>query len=267
MATGHPLTADEHARILALHRDGWRVSAIAVAVGCSTRAVYQLLSDARIGGGRVRAVRALVKNLAAGGDGIVPPTEALPVSVVVNRYLADESLKSLADSYQVSPRAIRHLLQQAGVTIRPHRRLSPVPRPWTAEERERCVRLRAQGLDMATIGLMVNRSTRAVSTWLQEHNRPTHSARMAARARRRRGELLPEELPPETVIEALCAGWLAGRGIAAMAREHGIPSAIVSGTLKRSGLHVPRGGPNPNRRDLQEILTEIPKVSPGGTPA
>lgn len=268
MATGHPLTPGDHARILALHRGGWRVSEIAAAVGCSARAVYQLLSDARISSGRVSAVRALVNHLKAGGDGLVPPPTALPVAVVVNRYLAEESLHSLANSYQVSTRMIRRTLQEAGVTIRPHRRLCPGgPRPWSPEERARCLRLRAQGLDMATIGLMVNRSTRAVSSRLQEHDRPTHATRMAARARRRRGELLPEEVPPESVIEALCSGWLRGLGIAAMAREHRIPAAIVSGTLKRAGISVPRGGPNPNRRDHQGIRNELPTLNAGGTPA
>lgn len=257
MATGHPLTPDEQARILALHSQGRRVSAIAAAVGCSTRAVYQLVSDARIGGGRVSAVRALVNNLKAGGDGLVPAKAPLPAAAVVSRYLADESLKSLARAYRVSNGVIRRLLEEAGVTIRPRRRLSPAGnRRWTVEG-PRCLQLRAQGLDHATIGLMVNRSTRAVQTWLEEHDRPTQAARMAARARRRRGELLPEELPAEDVIEALRLGWLNGRGVAVMAKELGIPAAIVSGTLKRSGIVVSRGGP---RRDRQGTRVEIPTL-------
>lgn len=240
MPTGHSLTPADHAQMLALHRQGAPVKAIAKAVGCSPQAVYKLLADARISAGRVRQLRSLVNNLRAGGDGMVPPPVRLPVQTVVHRYLADESLKSLARSYRVSQRTIRQLLVRAGVTIRARRHRVPVGRRrWTPQEGARALRLRAQGLDMATIGLMINRSTRAVSTWLQEHNRPTQAERMAARARRRRGELLPEELPQPEVIKALCTGWLRdGRSVAALAREHGIPSAIVSGILKRRGLAV-----------------------------
>jgi DNA-binding CsgD family transcriptional regulator len=267
--SGHPLTTAEQARILALHQQGRRVSAIAAAIGCSPRPIYQLISDARVGGGRVEAVRALVNNLKRGGDGMVPPAVQLPIPVVVNRYLADESLKSLGRAYGVSVREIRRLLQSAGVTIRPHRRLSPVGgRPWTVDGPE-CLRLRAQGLDHATIGLRLNRTTRAVSSWLQEQDRPRQAARMAARARRRRGDLLPEELPAEHVMEALRLGWLEGSSIAAMAREHRIPAAIVSGVLKRAGFRIPPGGPNPNRRvqHHEHLPVQISTLRAGGTSA
>lgn len=179
MPTGHRLTAEDHARMLALHRQGAPVKAIAAAVGCSPQAVYKLLADARISAGRVRQLRALVNNLQAGGDGMVPPPVCLPVQTVVHRYLADESLKSLARSYRVSPRTIRQLLVGAGVTIRPRRHRVPVGlRRWTPQEGARALRLRAQGRDMATIGLMLNRSTKAVSLWLQRHRQevPTFPA-------------------------------------------------------------------------------------------
>lgn len=177
MATGHPLPSTAHVRMLALHRQGMAVTAIATAVGCSPQAVYSLLADARISAGRVRELRALVNNLRAGGDGLVPPPVALPVEMVVNRYLADESLKSLARSYGVSQRTIRQLLEGAGVTIRARRHRVPVAsRPWTPEEGARALRLRAQGRDMATIGLMLNRSTKATSLWLQRHNRANQVA-------------------------------------------------------------------------------------------
>lgn len=170
MPTGHRLTDEDHARMLALHRQGAPVKAIAKAVGCSPQAVYKLLADARISAGRIRQMRALVNNLQAGGDGMVPPPVRLPVHTVVHRYLADESLKSLARSYRVSPRTIRQLLVAAGVTIRPRRQRVPVGlRRWTPQESARALRLRAQGRDMATIGLMLNRTTKAVSLWLQRH--------------------------------------------------------------------------------------------------
>lgn len=170
MPTGHPLTPADHAQMLALHRQGAPVKAIAQAMGCSPQAVYTLLADARVSAGRVRQLRALVNNLKAGGDGMVPPPVRLPVQTVVNRYLADESLKSLARSYRVSPQTIRQLLVGAGVTIRPRRHRVPVGlRRWTPQEGARALRLRAQGRDMATIGLMLNRSTKAVSLWLQRH--------------------------------------------------------------------------------------------------
>jgi hypothetical protein len=170
MPTGHRLTAEDHARMLALHRQGAPVKAIAAAVGCSPQAVYKLLADARISAGRVRQLRALVNNLQAGGDGMVPPPVRLPVQTVVHRYLADESLKSLARFYRVSRRTIRQLLVSADVTIRPRRHRVPVGlRRWTPQEGARALRLRAQGRDMATIGLMLNRSTKAVSLWLQRH--------------------------------------------------------------------------------------------------
>jgi hypothetical protein len=170
MPTGHPLSPADHAQMLALHRQGAPVKAIAAAVGCSPQAVYKLLADARISAGRVRQLRALVCNLKAGGDGMVPPPVRLPTETVVQRYLADESLKSLARSYRVPQRKIRQLLIAAGVTIRPRRHRVPAGlRPWTPEEGTTALRLRAQGRDMATIGLMLNRSTKATSLWLQRH--------------------------------------------------------------------------------------------------
>jgi hypothetical protein len=170
MAIGHPLTRADHAQILELHRQGAPAKAVAAAVGCSTQAVYALLADVRISAGRVRQLRALVCNLQAGGDGMLPPPVRLPTETVVQRYLADESIKSLARSYRQSQRRIRQLLIAAGVTIRPRRRRVPVGlRPWTPEEGATALRLRAQGRDMATIGLMLNRSTKATSVWLQRH--------------------------------------------------------------------------------------------------
>lgn len=174
MAKGRPLTRYHHARMLELHRQGVPVKAIAAAVGCSQQAVYQLLADARISSGRVRQLRGLVNNLKAGGDGMVPPPVRLPVQTVVNRYLADESLKSLAHSYRVSLQTIQQLLVAAGVTIRPRRHRVPVGcRRWTPQEGAKARRLRAQGRDMATIGLMLNRTTKAVSLWLQRHRQET----------------------------------------------------------------------------------------------
>lgn len=170
MPTGHRLKDEDLVRMLALHRQGAHVKAIAAAMGCSSQAVYQVLADARISGGRVRQLRALVNNLQAGGDGMVPAPIRLPVQTVVHRYLADESMKSLALSYGVSQPTIRKLLDGAGVTIRARRHRVPAGfRPWTPEEGARALRLRAQGLDMATIGLMLNRTTKATSLWLQRH--------------------------------------------------------------------------------------------------
>jgi hypothetical protein len=259
MPKGRPLTRADHGRVQNLRQQGLSVVAIATAVGCSPRAVYQVLHDARIASGRVCEARALVRNLSAGGDGFVPQQQALPAALVVNRYLAEESIRSLAASFHVPPRRIRQLLEDSGVTVRAHRRCLPkTPQPWTPQEVARCVRLRAQGHDMATIGVMVNRSDRAVASQLQEHARPTQAARMAARARRRRGELLPEELPSEQMIKAVCRGWLEGRAIAVLAKEHRLPSAIVSGLLKRAGISVPAGGPNPNRSNLQGLAMSNP---------
>jgi uncharacterized protein (DUF433 family) len=179
MAKGRPLTRYHHAQILALHRQGMPVKAIAAAVSCSSRAVYQLLIDARINGGWVKQRRALVNMLQAGGDGLLPPQVVLPVETVVNRYLADESIKSIAGCYRVSQQRIRRLLVEAGVTIRARRHRVPVAlRRWTAEEGARALRLRAEGRDMATIGLMLNRSTWAVRSWLKEHDRSTRADRM-----------------------------------------------------------------------------------------
>ena len=261
MPKGRPLSQADHGRIQELRQEGLSVVAIATAVGCSPRAIYRLLEDARIAPGRVRELRALVRNLSAGGEGIVPERQALPAALIVNRYLAEESIRSLAASFRVPPGRIRQLLVDSGVTIRAHRRCLPgAPQPWTPQEVARCVRLRAQGHDMTTIGLMVNRSHRAVASKLQEHARPTQAARMAVRARRRRGELLPGEIPPEPVIEAVRRGWLEGRGVAVLAMELQIPSAIVSGVLKREGISVPAGGPNPNRRALQGAASAIPTL-------
>jgi hypothetical protein len=83
---------------------------------------------------------------------------------------------------------------------------------------------------------------------------------MAERARRRRGELLPEEVPSIRVLDQLRRGWLEGRTVAAMAKEFDIPSAIVSGALKRFGIVV-RRGPNPNR--LRQAAASLP---PRGMP-
>jgi hypothetical protein len=261
MPKGHPLSRADHGRIQELRQQGLSVVAIATTVGCSPRTAYQLLEDARIAPGRVRELRALVRNLSAGGEGIVPERHALPKALIVNRYLAEESIRSLAQSFRVAPGRIRQLLEDSGVTIRANRHCLPrAPQPWTPQEIARCVRLRAQGHDMATIGLMVNRSRLAVASQLQEQARPTQAARMAARARRRRGDLLAAELPPEQVIEAVRRGWLEGRSIAVLARELQIPSAIVSGLLKRLGISVPAGGPNPNRSSLQGAANAIPTL-------
>ena len=93
--------------------------------------------------------------------------------------MADESLISLARFYRVSPRTIRQLLVAAGVTIRAHRLRVPVGlRRWTPQEGARALRLRAQGRDMATIGLMLNRSTKATSLWLQRHRREAPTLRL-----------------------------------------------------------------------------------------
>jgi hypothetical protein len=181
MAKGRPLTRYHHFRMLDLHRQGVPVKAIAAAVGCSHQAVYQLLADARINGGWVRQRRALVNNLQAGGDGLVRPAVPLPVQMVVNRYLADASIKSIATCYGVSPQRIRKLLVEAGVTIRARRHRVPVAlRRWTAEEGARALRLRAEGRDMATIGLMLNRSTWAVRSWLKEHARRCEANHISA---------------------------------------------------------------------------------------
>lgn len=252
MAKGYPLTPAEHGRIQFLHQQGVVPREIAAAMGCSPRAVHQSLADARIGRGRVGEVRALVNNLRAGGDGTVPPRHPLPVEVVVNRYMAGESIRSLAGSYQVSLGQIRQLLSQADVTIAGKRhRLFRNGQPWGEEEGATALRLRARGLDACNIGLRICRTTRSVQSWLEEHDRPVQAARMIARARRRRGELLPDELPPAEVIEALRTGWRGGRTIAAMAREHSIPAAVVSGALKGSGIDV-RPGP---RSQVGELPT------------
>jgi len=243
-----PMSAAEHARIHALHRQGVRPCEIAADMGRSLSCIYASIADSRLCMGDVQHARAQGHNLKAGGDGLIPPRPRLPVDVVVNRYLAEESIETLASSYRVSRALIRRLLVAAGVTIRAHKRTVPDGyRHWSHSEGVTCLQLRDEGLDCAAIGLRINRSTLAVSCWLREHDRPTQSARMAERARRRRGELLPEELPPEEVIEQLRNGWIEGRSVAAMAREFDIPSAIVSGTLKRYGIVVKPGNHiNPN---------------------
>jgi transposase len=176
--------------------------------------------------------------------------------VVVNRYLAGESIEALASNYRVSRAVIRRLLVTDGVTIRADRRRVPDGyRQWTRQERTTCLRMRAQGHDASAIGLRINRSTMAVRCWLQEHDRPNQAARMVERARRRRGELLPEEVPSAEVLDQLRRGWLEGRTVAAMAKEFDIPSAIVSGALKRYGIVVTRG-PNPNR--LRQAAASLP---------
>jgi hypothetical protein len=52
-------------------------------------------------------------------------------------------------------------------------------------------------------------------------------------------------MPSDELLEQLRKGWIEGQTVAAMAREFNIPSAIVSGALKRFGVLVKRG-PNPN---------------------
>lgn len=263
MAAGRPLTTADHARILALRQQEVPVAEIASQLGCSRGTVYASLADARITGATVQQVRAAAASLKARGDGFVPLKRCLPVQVVVNRYLAGESIEALASSYQVSRAQLRRLLVEAGVTIRADKmRVPDGYRPWSRQECATCLRLRAEGLDHASIGLRINRSTLAVRCWLQEHDRPTQSARMVERARRRRGELLPEELPSEEVIEQLRTGWFEGRTVAAMAREFDIPSAIVSGTLKRFGVVVKPGNHiNPNR--IRQAAAALP---PRGMP-
>lgn len=257
------MSAADHDRIHALHQQGVPPLKIAVELGRSLSCIYASIADSRLCRGDVQQARALINNLKAGGDGIVPPKPRLPVEVVVNRYLAGESIEALASGYQVSRAVIRRLLVTAGVTIRADKlRVPDGYREWSRQESATCLRLRAEGLDCASIGLRINRSTTAVICWLQEHDHPTHSARMVERARRRRGELLPEELPSEEVIEQLRSGWLEGRTVAAMAREFDIPSAIVSGTLKRFGIVVKPGAHiNPNRMRLA-AATLPPRAMP-----
>ncbi len=243
---GRAMTPADHDRIYALHQQGVRAPEIAAELGRSLSCIYASIADSRLSHGEVMRVRRFATDLQAGGDGIIPPKPRLPVEVIVNRYLAGEGIEALATSYRVSRAVIRRLLVTAGVTIRADRRRVPDGyRQWTHQEGVTCLQLRARGHDASTIAQMINRSTIAVESWLQEHNRPNSSARMAERARRRRGDLLPEEVPSPEVLEQLRSGWLEGRSVAAMAREFDIPSAIVSGALKRHGIVVTRG-PNPN---------------------
>jgi uncharacterized protein (DUF433 family) len=241
------MSLKDHDRIYALHQQGVPAREIAAELERSLSCIYASIADSRRSRGEVLRFRGFTNHLQAGGDGIVTQKPRLPVAVVVNRYLAEESIEALASSYEVSRAAIRRLLETAGVTIRPRRRsVIDGYRPWTHEESATCLRLRALGHDASAIGLMINRSTLAVRSWLQEHDRPNHSARMVERARRRRGELLPGEVPSDEVLAQLRKGWIEGQTVAAMARKFEIPSAIVSGALKRFGTLVKRG-PKPNR--------------------
>ena len=255
------MSLQEHDRVYALHQQSVPAREIATELGRSLSCIYASLADSRRSHGKVQRFRVFTNHLQAGGDGIVSRKPRLPVAVVVSRYLAEESIEALASSYQVSRAAIRRLLVSAGVTIRAdRRRVTDGYRQWTPQEGSTCLRLRALGHDASVIGQMINRSTLAVRSWLQEHDRPNHSARMVERARRRRGELLPEETPPAEVLEQLRKGWIEGQTVAAMAREFAIPSAIVSGALKRCGFLVKRG-PNPNR--LRQAAAALP---PRGIP-
>jgi uncharacterized protein (DUF433 family) len=239
------MSPDDHDRVYTLHQQGVSAREIADELGRSLSCVYESLADSRRSRGEVLRFRGFTNHLQAGGDGIVTQKPRLPVAVVVHRYLAEESIEALASSYEVSRAAIRRLLVTAGVTIRAERRrVTDGYRQWTPEESSTCLRLRALGHDPSVIGQMINRTTLAVRSWLREHDRPNNSARMVERARRRRGELLPEEMPSDEVLEQLRRGWIEGQTVAAMAREFAIPSAIVSGALKRSGILVKRG-PNP----------------------
>jgi transposase/uncharacterized protein (DUF433 family) len=257
------MSLKEHDRVYALHQQGVSARAIADELGRSLSCIYASIADSRRSRGEVQRFRVFTNHLQAGGDGIVSQKPRLPVAVVVSRYLAEESIEALASSYEVSRAAIRRLLVSAGVTIRADRRsVTDRYRQWTHDESATCLRLRALGHDASAIGQMINRSTLAVRSWLQEHDRPNHSARMVERARRRRGELLPEEMPPDEVLEQLRKGWIEGQTVAAMAREFAIPSAIVSGALKRSGIPVKRG-PNPNPNRLRQAAAALP---PRGMP-
>ena len=259
---GRNMSPEDHVVVYALHQQGVSAREIATKLGRSLSCIYASLADSRRSRGEVFRVRGFKNNLQAGGDGIVPQKPRLPVAVVVNRYLAEESIEALASSYEVSRAAIRSLLVSAGVTIRAdRRRVTDGYRQWTAQEGATCLRLRAQGHDASHIGQMIDRSTLAVRSWLQKHDRPNHSARLVERARRRRGELLPKEMPSDEVLEQLRKGWIEGQTVAAMARTFKIPSAIVSGALKRSGILVKRG-PNPNR--LRQVAAALP---PGGMPS
>jgi uncharacterized protein (DUF433 family) len=255
------MSPEDHDRVYALYQQDIPAREIADELGRSLSCIYASLADSRRSRGEVLRFRGFTNNLQAGGDGIVTQKRRLPVAVVVNRYLAEESIEALASSYEVSRAAIRRLLVTAGVTIRADRRsVTDGYRQWTPQEGATCLRLRALGHDASVIGQMINRSTLAVRSWLQEHDRPNHSARMVERARRRRGELLPEEVPSDEVLEQLRQGWIEGQTVAAMAREFDIPSAIVSGALKRFGILVKRG-PNPNR--LRQAAAALP---PRGMP-
>jgi hypothetical protein len=59
------------------------------------------------------------------------------------------------------------------------------------------------------------------------------------------GERLLLRASYANAVEQLRKGWIEGQTVAAMAREFDIPSATVSGALKRFGVLVKRG-PKPN---------------------
>lgn len=258
---GRPLSGDDHDRIYTLSQQGLSARAIAEQLQRSLSAVYASLEDSRISNGHPRRVRDLRRNLAAGGDGLTPPKVQLPVAVVMNRYLAGESLQQLGSAFRVSRNTIRLLLVAAGVTIRANRMKVPEGyRPWTDREAAACRMLRSKGHDCATIGLAINRSTVAVYCWLEEQQRPTQAAKMRERQRRRRGDLLPGEMLPAALVDQLVASWQEGCSIAELARQHDIPAAIVSGTLKQEGLKVQ---PGTNRLRLQKAAAALP---PKGMP-
>lgn len=258
---GRPLSADEHDRIYTLSQEGLSARKIARTLQRSLSAVYASLEDSRVSRGHPQRVRQFRRNLEAGGDGLTPPKVRPPLRLVMNRYLAGESLKDLGSAFRVSRNTIRLLLVSAGVEIRANRMKVPEGfRPWTQREAVACRKLRDEGFDCATIGLAINRTTQAVYCWLQEQNRPTHAEKMRERQRRRRGDLLPEEMLPADVAAQLLSGWQEGSTVAELARQHDVPSAIVSGTLKRMGVKV-RRGPNPNR--LKRAAAALP---PKGIP-
>jgi hypothetical protein len=255
------LSDAEHDRIYDLHRRGLPARDIAKGLQRSLSAIYCSIEDGRLSRGHVGQVRPMRRNLEAGGAGLTGPKLKLPVAVVVHRYLAGDSMQSLASAFRVSRNTIRLLLVSAGVTIRANKMQVPEGfRPWSRLEAIACRRLKAEGFDCATIGLAINRSTQAVACWLAEDRQPTQAKKMAERARRRRGDLLPDEVPPAAVVQQVLAGWRNGCTVAELARQHDLPGAIVSGTLKSRGIKV-RRGPNPIR--LQKLAAALP---PKGIP-
>ena len=103
MATGHPLTADEHARILALHRDGWRVSAIAVVHDVLSEGIEQEISFDQI----FKRILALIPDIAgyhttvktefSGTFGELPTARATPLALVLTEVVANAVEHGLAD--------------------------------------------------------------------------------------------------------------------------------------------------------------------------